>query len=651
MYTGEPDGAYAGGILLKFNVKTGETKVLMSRDTDGVITTFRDAIKFNDKLYFVGMVLDTNNTELTATEIQTGIRMQNGFPCIYEVDPANGDKLTCIYDCVDVAGFRKMVEDNIFTSTRAIGTYKNTLIAGALNPDGAYLVASKNPEKGQSSFSVIADMDDLFNYPKIKRSDANGGGGIYQVIEYNNDLYVVICAGDVASRNPETGTLRGFAIVKGECNGDPTRKSSWKWSVLAGDKKDGAKYPFALDEERVSAVACTLEVYDDYLYIGDYNDTSSALQGFVLNRNFTTLATNLEQSINLYRMDKNERVEKVVGDPTTAFPTSLTGIGSGYDTHMSQYTWQSTVYNGKLYVSTLDLSTFLRPFVMMVNGDLLNMSKEEWTSQINYLRVLVELFTQGEESEVSAYSARSRVEQAAQSAASKKTGKRNAAALKLSDDQISRLSKEADKKRSTLSMSTLSSLMEINTKLDQLADMLDAKNPDAFAKAYSEILAQYNGISSLLPENLKTVYDLILSVATEENIKGLASSIQYMTTATPGFDVYEISHAEDGSVKLSALTKNGFGDRYNHGLRIFQEMDDYWVFGTANPFYGTQLWRTKNLTPDVPSQDDPVDPVDPEQIEELPKTGDSSNLAIWAAMAMACVAGIAVILRRKKENA
>jgi len=654
LYTGEPDGVYAGGVLLKFNVKTGETKILMSHDTDGVIPTFRDAVKFNDKLYFVGMVLDTNNSELTQQEIQTHILWQNGFPCIYEVDPANGDKVTCVYDCVDVNGFRQMVADNVFTSTRAIGIYKNTMIAGGLNTDGAYLVASKDPSKGEQSFSVIADMDDLFNYPKIKRTDANGGGGIYQVIEYNNDLYVVICAGDLASRNPETGTLRGFAIVKGECSGDPTRKSSWKWSVLAGDKKDGAKYPFALDEERVSAVACTLQVYGDYLYIGDYNDTSSALQGFVLNGDFTTLATNLEQSVNLYRMDKNERIEKVVGDPTKAFPKSLTGIGSGYDTHMSQYTWQATVYNDKLYISTLDLSTFLRPFVMLTNGDLLHMEKDEWKSQINYLRVLVELLAQDETSGVSAYSARSRVEQAAQSAARKKTGRLDAKAIELTDDQLSMLNQEAGKKKPSMSMSVVSKLMELNDKIDQLIDSFDAKNPEAFANDYAAVMEKYSSISDQLPENLKAMYTLILSIATENNIKGLASSVKYMTTAIPGFDVYEISHVEDGGVNVGVLTKNGFGDRYNHGLRIFEEMEDYWVIGTANPFYGTQLWRTKNITPDVPAGDGEASDngnVSQEQIDELPQTGDNSSMAVWAVMLIVSAMGVCMLMSSKKENA
>ena len=44
-------------------------------------------------------------------------------------------------------------------------------------------------------------MNDLFNYPAYHRSDVNGGGGIYQVLEYNGDLYVVICTGTPNNKN------------------------------------------------------------------------------------------------------------------------------------------------------------------------------------------------------------------------------------------------------------------------------------------------------------------------------------------------------------------------------------------------------------------------------------------------------------------
>ncbi|WP_180325802.1 hypothetical protein [Bifidobacterium pseudolongum] len=45
---------------------------------------------------------------------------------------------------------------------------------------------------------------------------------------------------------------------------------------------------------------------------------------------------------------------------------------------------------------------------------------------------------------------------------------------------------------------------------------------------------------------------------------------------------------------VQTVANDGFGDPFNHGLRIFSNTDDYMLIGTANPFYGTQLWRVAN---------------------------------------------------------
>ena len=726
MYTGEPDGKSAGGMLVKFNVKTGETRILMSKDTNGIMPTFRSAIKLNNKLYFVGMIIDVNNKQLTSQEIAYATAVQNGFPCIYEVDPANNDKLTCVYNCVDTNGFRQLVKDNVFTSTRAIGTYEGAMIAGVLDTNGVFLVASKDPSQGQSSFSVIADMNDLFNYPAYHRSDVNGGGGIYQVLEYNGDLYVVICTGTPNNKNEATGTLQTFAIVKGTCSGDVTDKNAWTWSVLAGDEADGARYPFGLDTERVSAGACTLQVYNDYLYIGDYNDVSSALQGFVLKNEFTTQATNLEQSINLYRMDKNENIEKVVGDPTEAFPTSLSGLGSGYTsnsllkkmgTHMNQYTWQTTLYNGKMYVGTMDTTTLLEPLAKYTNGDILKMTKDEWISQINYIKVMLKLLFKtsatssisaesvvpvetsaetesaesvaetiaAEESETEATaettiddilssdtaavqtqteediavqaietdtaiednaadsdadiegaaeslddaqpvavspteepltesSARVLVEAAIQevqndAAQSSSDNAQNTDAITLTDEQINSLvSGLLDGSIAPQSMDEqlYNQLVTVNDKLMSIASLVDSNDIEAFVTVYTAMSDIIDQINDRIPENVKALYATVIKYATKENLNGLASSLKYMRTSEAGFDLFEITDNGSAGVSIKKVTTSGFGDRYNHGLRIFEKTDDYWVIGTANPFNGTQLWRTTNLEQNTDPTPDPT---------------------------------------------
>lgn len=644
MYLGEPDGKSAGGMLFKFNVKTGKTKILMSKSTGidggkGVIPTFRSAFKMNGKLYFEGMVMDTNNKDLTQQEIQTAMAYQNGFPCIYEVDPANNDKLTKVYDSVDVDGFRSLVKGNVFTSTRAIGSFGNTLIAGDLKPtaDGkgkALLVASKTPSD-PNSYKVIADMASFDNLPAIHRQDVNGGGGIYQVQEFNGKLYVVVCTGDTSTLNEETGTMRSFAIYVGENKGDSTNKADWTWRPLVGDTAKGAKYYYGLDKSRVSAGACTLQVYGDHLYIGDYNDVSSALQGFVTKSNFVTQATNLEQSVNLYRMDKNENVEMLVGDKNDTFPKGgSTGLGSGYDNHMNQYTWQTTVHEGKMYLSTMNTTTLLEPIAQFTNGDILNMNEKDWNNTVHYLRVFLRLlWGMGPTDPASAIATQSNDQNAkvttqtmpstdnpealvdwariqagkdasaaqpqttdAKSVSSAKPISLTAAQTKELVDGIKDGSIVPGSLAASGSSDEASQLFDINNELDNLGSQLSDKGSADFANNYGEVTDAFFSIADIIPDKFKGLYEMLVKLTSKANLKAYAKSLPYLAKSKRGFNLFEITDrsAANEGVTVGTVTDNGFGDPFNHGLRIFCDTDDYMVVGTANPFYGTQLWRVSN---------------------------------------------------------
>lgn len=644
MYLGEPDGKSAGGMLFKFNVKTGKTKILMSKSTGidggkGVIPTFRSAFKMNGKLYFEGMVMDTNNKDLTQQEIQTAMAYQNGFPCIYEVDPTNNDKLTKVYDSVDVDGFRSLVKGNVFTSTRAIGSFGNTLIAGDLKPtaDGkgkALLVASKTPSD-PNSYKVIADMASFDNLPAIHRQDVNGGGGIYQVQEFNGKLYVVVCTGDTSTLNEETGTMRSFAIYVGENKGDSTNKADWTWRPLVGDTAKGAKYYYGLDKSRVSAGACTLQVYGDHLYIGDYNDVSSALQGFVTKSNFVTQATNLEQSVNLYRMDKNENVEMLVGDKNDTFPKGgSTGLGSGYDNHMNQYTWQTTVHEGKMYLSTMNTTTLLEPIAQFTNGDILNMNEKDWNNTVHYLRVFLRLlWGMGPTDPASAIATQSNDQNAkvttqtmpstdnpealvdwariqagkdasaaqpqttdAKSVSSAKPISLTAAQTKELVDGIKDGSIVPGSLAASGSSDEASQLFDINNELDNLGSQLSDKGSADFANNYGEVTDAFFSIADIIPDKFKGLYEMLVKLTSKANLKAYAKSLPYLAKSKRGFNLFEITDrsAANEGVTVGTVTDNGFGDPFNHGLRIFCDTDDYMVVGTANPFYGTQLWRVRN---------------------------------------------------------
>ena len=89
------------------------------------------------------------------------------------------------------------------------------------------------------------------------------------------------------------------------------------------------------------------------------------------------------------------------------------------------------------------------------------------------------------------------------------------------------------------------------------------------------------------------MYEMLISFTTSENLGYLKTCLGYMKDSEAGFDFYAIKQDESGNVKVTTLTTNGFGDRYNHGLRIITETPGYMVIGTANPFNGAQVWRTK----------------------------------------------------------
>ena len=596
LYYGEPDKIQAGGILVKFNVKTGETKLLMSRELNGLVPTFRNACVMGDKMYFVGMVVDTST--MSEQEVNMAIAKQDGQPCLYEVDPAT-DTFQCIYKCVDMDGYRELVANNIFPSTRAVSVFRDHLVTGGIEAEGSFIAISADPGAGQDSFVRIAEMEDLFNYPAYHRTDVNAGGGIYQTIEYNDSLYVVVCSGSADTLN-DKGTLRSFAIVRGDCEGDPTVKENWTWTAVVGDQEnDGARYTFGIDPTRISCGACTLEVYNDHLYIGEYNDVSNALQNFILRKSFRTQATNLEQSINLYRMDKDENIEMIVGDPTEMFPEGgISGMGSGYETHMSQYTWQTVVYEGKLYVSTMDTTTLLTPIAQFTNGELINMSREEWDRLVNYVQVLLEMFMPEQEPA----SAPDEMIRSAVESAQIRMG----STITLTAEQKLQLTAEIEEGTTDegIPPEAAEVLIKINDLLLELSEKFESGDHEEFAEIYAQAMEMLAKIEPHIPESMKGVYDLLLSFATYDNFEAIIDSIEFISTSVAGFDLYEIEEQPDGSVTVETVTNNGFGDRYNHGLRIFAKTTDYLLIGTANPFYGTQLWRRAN----TPAEDGYVNP-------------------------------------------
>ena len=360
-YTGEPDGANTGGVLTKINVKTYEVTVLMSKSHDGNAVQLRNVCEFNDKLYFCGSV--------------------NGLPKIVEVDPGNNDKCTIVYEGINAKDYYAAYLKGICTGIRGLCAYEDYLVISMVTLDGPQILIAENPSAGQDAFTVIADQQQLFDYPAYLFTDSIYGGSIWEMVEYNGSVYVSICTG-TQDNKPDEYTMQSFAIVRGDM-GDSY--ADWTWTPVIGDLDDGAKYTFGIDPERTRAGAGVMYVYNDYLYIGEYNDEEIPLENILFDADFTFMNRNLEQSVSLYRMDKNEDIELIVGDATKMFPEGgISGLGSGFGRHENQYIWRMEEYNGKLYVGTFDTSSLLEPVGQFANGNLVTMSLDEWQNLIDY---------------------------------------------------------------------------------------------------------------------------------------------------------------------------------------------------------------------------------------------------------------------------
>ena len=679
----------SGGILVKINTKTGETKLLLSESLNGVGPLFRNAVSYKGKLYFCGSVRTNGG--------------KSGLPAVYEIDPKT-DKWKPVYQGLSsMQDYGAAYKQGISTGIRGMCVHDGQLVISNVGKDAAgkfvsTILTSSDPSKGQGSFTEIANSDTLFNYPAIRYQDSIYGGAIWDMVSYNGHLYATICTG-TPENAPDDNSMQSFAMVRGDKNAD----GSYTWTPIVGDQEtDGAKYCFGIDPARTRSGAANLIVYNDYLYIGEYNDEEIALERILFNKSNSDesgkssmggvdcsfVNANLEQSVNIYRMDKDENMELVVGDRTDMFPEGgISGLTSGFGRNENQYIWRMQKFDGKLYIGTFDTASLLEPIGQFSNGDIIDMTPEEWDSQVQRLRDLLDHLLDKNSPDDPIVPVNT-----------------------LADDDSNEAVEVDDEKTEVVEgFGDLSDALEDATGdlCDQAATMSEDFEDDAayvqkidseiayfksFADQYQDMLDSYESLKQQyedaygteLPGDIQDAFDKLLS---EENLKKLQSVLTcmyYLHDAERGFDMYV---TEDG-VNFTTLTTNGFNDPYNHGLRTFAVTNQGLCLGTANPFYGCQVWiqrKENSENPVEPGTPDPTEPTDPSQPGggdqpggsqtggndqsssttttvttttkktpkdgSLPHAGDSTlTLVLGLLVAAAAVLGIAFALRKRSRR-
>lgn len=193
-----------------------------------------------------------------------------GTPYLLEVDPKD-DSSKIVYQSGGVA-------PGISTGIRGLAVMNNELIASMIGAQGAYIVASSDPSAGADSFRTIATQQDLLNYPAYHYTDNIFGGAIWDMVTFNNRLYITVVTGTANNK-------QSFALFRGEEGAD----GKWTYTPLVGDPADGARYEYGFGATRSGAA--NMVVYKNHLYLGGYNDPMVALPDVLSTMNSKTCTT------------------------------------------------------------------------------------------------------------------------------------------------------------------------------------------------------------------------------------------------------------------------------------------------------------------------------------------------------------------------
>lgn len=457
---------------------------------------------------------------------------------------------------------------------------------------GGIIVASSDPSADLSKWRVIADQDDFDNLPAVMSKDGLNGGGIWDIIEYNGHLYVTV----VTDKNID-GKInkQGFAMYRG----DKDSNGNFTWKQIIGDKP-GSKYGYGFGIDY--SMSCNLWVYNGYLYMGTYNDPMLDLAEVPATGNFEPLYNDLDHSIYLYRMDANENFEQVAGkNDNPYFPNGPIGnLGAGLGNNSNQYVWRMGEHNGELYIGTYDTATITYKFTQITDGQLRDMEYDDIRGRADELhKALNRALGEYSDNVLFQWFLNKTV---------------------FSDYTLQLIQElagfatdmSADKNPVPDYRQMLSDYEAFKAKVYGILDNLSltdavkfaVENPEATAQLLAEDVSEASistmswkdklnfvntmkeRIKAMLDEIFK-VYDTVVYDETIHNFVYYFGCNYYSQKSDPGFDLLV---SKDG-VNFDVITSDGFGDAANHGLRCITSTEQGVFLGTANPYYGTQLWR------------------------------------------------------------
>lgn len=611
--------------IIRFDVKKGSTEViyrpgtavgedgkLYYTDKDGVIipnadvtsetASFRSVIQFNGNLYFGSLggnmmqLVRVDENDKAEVVFQTNVTYSSlRAGCLHDA----GEGETVYFGGQD-------------TSYRMWHKYRQEH-AGEPTPLPIVIryLDPKTSGAAQEDWSgLVADFTDFgkYAYATVYQS---GGGNVWDLCSYNGNLYLILAYDG------------GWVMFRGEKGGDAPNKFGWTWTEVVGDK---GKYPMAmnaeiknLNDQFAKAYGCseygqamtgtgllestaTPYVYNGKMYIGTF-DNATMLQaqtvfkfmaklqalkkaketgnmGPSLAQIFAPFYESLYRPQHIYVMDEKERIV-----PVSNANKLLRG-------NTNSYVWRFVEYDGRLYTGTFDGATAFNYYIDFSLENFISVLQENRDDMPEYLQMLLDGgFSGNLQAAMQGGNGNSLRLSAIEDTEEKAAGDESSDERQEYEDAAMNAAESADAFFS--GDGNVDELLDVMKELEAArADLQEAEKADDRGLKLS---STEGDSSSQAYGTADEMIDFLIKLLDSEGLEYWSKAKKLIRQDEHGFDLYVTEDGKD----WTKVVDDGLNDPYNYGARTFTVCDGELYLGTANPYYGAQLWKVtcKDLSP------------------------------------------------------
>ena len=357
-----------GGQILRVNCLTNEIDVIYTADAG---TSFRMAITHGDNVYFGSYTVGAGDSFTTDTEEG----LSNDIFCIDAED-----NVTKVFSSFNG------------TSMRAACEYEGSLFFGGVDAEeelpedwagAAKLAILQMDEDDNTKWTRVADYEDFGKrYAKDPAMTSAAASPVWDICAYNGDLYATL------------PSALGFVVFRGHPakDGETANKYGWVWEEVVGLNNNYGN-PIGLNPEAsvqtagaVSVVA-TPVVFNGELYLFDFDHTIGSVTQAVTGVLQSMLGQDVKASDYLrpmYNTLQHTQSLWKLNNETGQFE-KVEAFSEMLENTCNEYVWRAEVYDGQLYITTMDSAVLYNGVTRLTNGSFVNMTAEEWKDQIVYL--------------------------------------------------------------------------------------------------------------------------------------------------------------------------------------------------------------------------------------------------------------------------